>query len=97
MSVANFDVGDLVKVAVQYSAAGLAVDPTTVTFKMKSPTPTTTTYLYGTDAELVRASAGLYYVLVSATSAGRWYVRFSSTGTYQSAVEDDFYVRTSQF
>lgn len=97
MSQSMFDYGDLVRATVSFTAAGSAVDPTTVTFQMQNPAGTETAYVYGTDAQLVRSGAGTYYVAVNASSVGQWYVRFSTTGTYQTAIEDSFYVRTSKF
>lgn len=93
----NFDKGDRVKVAVSFAINGVLVDPATVTMKYQDPSLNETTLVYGTDAALVKAGTGLYYVLVDADESGQWYVRYSTTGSYQTAIEDSFYVRTSQF
>ena len=93
----NFDKGDLVKVAVSFASNGVAVDPATLTFKYQDPSSNETTLVYGTDAALVKAGTGSYYVLVNADESGQWYIRYSTTGSYQTAIEDAFYVRTSQF
>lgn len=63
------------------------VDPATVTFKVKLPAGTTTTYVYGTDAQLVKAGTGRYYVLLDLDTTGSYTYRFESTGTYKGAEE----------
>jgi len=93
-----YDVGDLVRVQGAFTnAADVAVDPTAVTAKIKTPAGVVTTYTYGVDAQLVRSTAGTYYVDVSATAAGDWYYRFASTGDGQAAGENKFYVKESAF
>ena len=92
-----YDTGDLVRCTGTFTdAAGAAVDPTTVAFKVKDPSANTTTYTYGVDAELVQQAAGIYYLDVSIDETGDWWYRFESTGTGQAGGEDNFYVRPSQ-
>lgn len=98
MAQAKFDVGDLVRVTITFSVGGSNIDPTGLTFRHKDPSGNTSaTFTYGTSSEVVRESTGVYYSDVSVDEAGVWRVRWATTGTYQSAVEDDFYVRTSNF
>lgn len=98
MSVNTYQLGDLVRCSGPFTnAAGTAIDPTAVLFEVKDPAGTLTTYTYGTDAELVRDSAGNYHVDVDANLPGTWYYRFYSTGTGQAADEASFIVETSQF
>ncbi len=69
------------------------VDPSTVTFKVMSPGGTITSYVYGTDAELVKVNTGDYYVEWSPNCSGRWYYRWETTGSgTTSAVEGSFVV-----
>jgi len=88
-----------VRIPVNYSDAnGADTDPDTVTFKLYSPSGETTTYVYGTDAEISRTSTGDYFIDVVPTEAGRWFYRWVSTGTYKaSAVEGTFVVQASPF
>lgn len=97
--MANFyQVGDLVRVTGTFTTlAGAATDPTSVFFSFKTPSGTTTTYTYGTDAQLVKSGVGIYYVDVSITEKGNWYYRFFSTGTGQTADEGYFSVPFSAF
>jgi len=93
-----YDLGDLVRCAGTFTdASGNLVDPTVVKAATQNPAGTDTIYQYGTDAALVRDSAGAYHLDVSATSAGRWYYRFYSTGTGQASGESYFDVSISQF
>lgn len=60
---------------------GTDVDPSTVTFVWRSPDGTETTYVYGTNANVVRSSAGDFYAEVTPTEGGRWRYAWSTTGT----------------
>lgn len=92
----QYHVGTLVRVTGTFTdSGGSAVDPTTVTFKYRTPEGVTTTYVYTTDAELVKSSTGVYYVDVSVTSSGVWWHEFSSTGTGQAASEAYFEAKES--
>lgn len=73
------------------------VDPASVTFKVRAPNGTTTTYVYGTDAQLVKESVGHYRADVNADQAGQWTFRFESGGTYQDADEATFTVLAGAF
>ncbi len=97
MSKNVYDVGDLVRCTATFATSGTNVDPSAVTFKKKTPSGTTTTLTYGTDAALVKSAVGIYYVDVSATEAGDWSYRFASTGTGQGAGESQFRVRPTLF
>ncbi len=93
-----YSTGDLIRVEGSFTnAAGAAVDPTAVFAKYKTPAGVTTTLTYGVDAALVRDSAGNYHIDIDANSEGRWRYRFYSTGTGQSAQEEDFIVQGSSF
>lgn len=68
---------------------GTPVNPTTMTFKVKNPAGTTTTYVYGTDSQVVRPSTGSFYVDVTASTEGRYQYRWEST-TPNGADEGEF-------
>lgn len=67
------------------------VDPTTVTFRVVSPTGATTS------ASATRISAGLYYGDIDVTRDGVWTYRFEGAGTYKAADEREFAARDSAF
>jgi hypothetical protein len=72
------------------TTAGVLTDPSAVTFKIKLPSGTTTTYVYGVDSQLVRASTGSYYVLWTLTSAGTHTYSYTGTGTLTAYSEASF-------
>lgn len=87
--------GTEVRVSALFTVAGTPTDPTTVTAIIRDPDGVETTYLYGTDAELVKDSTGAYHVDVDADVAGRWVYRFAGTGTAQAALDQVFLVEGS--
>lgn len=90
-STPSFTVGQRAELkAVFTDLDGAAIDPSTVTGRLKAPDGTVTAYVYGTDAELERVSTGIYRFEWPVAAAGRHYYRFESTGTGQAAAEDDF-------
>ena len=94
----TYSKGDLVRVTgVFKNAAGSAFDPATVRYKFKTPTGTVTTYIYGTDAQLVKDAVGNYHVDIDADMVGVYYDRWEAVGTGKSAVEGGFTVSESQF
>lgn len=94
----QYSKGDLVRCSASFAtSAGAATNPTAVLFQVKTPAGSTTTYTYGTDAQLVRASTGNYYVDVDASQVGTYHYRFYSTGTGQAADEGSFRVKDSNF
>jgi uncharacterized protein YfaS (alpha-2-macroglobulin family) len=95
--LSRYTIGALVRCSAAFTtAAGVAQNPGAVSFTVREPDGTATTYVYGTDAELVRASTGNYYVDVDATEAGTWRFRFAGTGTGQAAAEGMFRVDSSR-
>lgn len=84
----SYHVGDIVTIeAVWTDSAGVATDPAAVFCQYQDPSGVSVTLTYGTDAALVRDSAGNYHVDIDAGEAGYWYYRFYSTGSGQAASE----------
>ena len=69
-------------------------DPTTLTFKWKIDLGTTSTYIYGTDPEVVKDSLGVYYVDLTLTTSGTYAYQFMAGGAIENAIEDSFLVIT---
>lgn len=88
----EYDVGDLVRVTATFDDGG--IDPTAVQAKVRQPSGTVTTYVYGTNLELVKSSTGIYTIDVDVDAAGTWRIRFESTGSGQAAEDHEFYART---
>jgi hypothetical protein len=94
----SYAIGSLVRLSAEFhSSASVDVDPTVVKIQVRTPSGTITTYTYGTDAAVVRASTGHYYLDVDANAAGEWLYRWYSTGTGQAAKEEGFTVEASVF
>jgi len=74
------------------------IDPDTVKLRILSPSGVETTYVYGTDDALVKASTGDYYVDFKPAQSGRWSFRWETTGTNkETAPEGEFVVQRSPF
>lgn len=94
-----YDIGDRRKLSCTIrNEAGALADPSELSFIMLEPNSEdneVTEYEYGTDIELVRASAGVYYVLWDCTVSGAHNWRYEATGTISAAEEGRFWVRRS--
>lgn len=65
-------------------------DPTTVSVIVKAPpafTGVETTYVYGTDVEVVKDKTGQYHIDITFDIAGDWAVRFKGAGAVVAANE----------
>jgi hypothetical protein len=94
------DEGDLVRASAAFTnTAGTATDPAVVKFRFKAPSAATyTEYIYLTDAQLVKASTGNYYVDLDTTGEpGIWKFRFYSTGSGQAAEQKKFKIIRKYF
>lgn len=94
-----YDKGDLVRVTGKFRdpTTDAPLDPTTVRFKFTKPSGPITTYVLGTDPQLVKDATGDYHVDVDADEVGVWNWRWESTGTGQAAEEGYFTVQVTQF
>lgn len=93
-----YDIGDQIRCSVEFTnRSGTYVDPSSVTFKIKNPTGTITSYIYGTDDKLVKEATGKYYILIEPTSSGIWHYRFEGDGIVIAASESNFVVKATQF
>jgi hypothetical protein len=98
MSVNSYDKGDVVVLSAAFTdLLNVPIDPDTVTFKVKAPDGSVTTFVFGTDLELVKDSVGNYHVDVSVNLDGHWRYRFESTGIGQAAEESSFYINKGFF
>jgi hypothetical protein len=94
----SYDKGDLVTVSARFRRSnGSLLDPAAVFCQVKNPAGTITLYTFGTDAALVKDAVGKYHVDINANAVGVWAYRFYSTGNGQTAVEDKFTVKSSNF
>lgn len=93
-------IGDTVRITVSFRglADGALTDPTTVTVKTKvHKSGDVTAYVYGTDAEVVKDSTGVFHFDLTFAEAGTHFWRFAGTGAVQAATEGSFEVEPSEF
>ena len=93
---ACYDIGDERRLqATIRNISDVLADPTGLTFEMTEPDGVTTTYVYLTDAQLVKSSTGVYYVDWPIDQSGRHYYKFTATGAVAVAEETSFIVQVS--
>ena len=75
------------------------VDPTTVTFSIRTPGVhiAIVTYIYLVDPELVRDSIGHYHVDYVLDFPGDWHYQFEAAGNYIGAAEQRECARDTMF
>lgn len=91
----TFEIGSMPRLSATFAVSGTPTDPTTVTFKLRKPDGSITTYLYGVDAQLVKSSAGVYYVDWTTALEGIHIWRMAGAGACVAAEEQSFHVRGS--
>ncbi len=91
--------GNLVRVRATFkNENGVKVDPATVQVSVKKPDLTITTYIYGTNPEVIKESVGVYYIDINTTNAvGNWFFVWKSSGTYQAIGQTTFEVVSAYF
>jgi hypothetical protein len=93
----SYTLGTLIRLTATFAVGGVNTDPTVVTFKVKVPSGTITTYVYGTDAQLVKSATGVYYVDYTTVAEGIHAWRMQGTGAAIGAEEQQFTVKDSRF
>lgn len=89
-----FQAGDVIRLTVTLRDIDDVIgDPSTLTFRLTEPDGTAVVYEWQTDAELVRESAGVFYVDYAITQPDYHYYAFTATGTRQSYAEGRFVAR----
>ena len=67
-------------------------DPTTITLRHTEPGVAAVNYVYGTDAEVVRESLGIFHVDYVADIVGEHKWRWLGTGAVQIAIKGGFII-----
>lgn len=99
----SYHVGDAVRVSTSTeftNASSVAFDPDVVRGKFKDPSGNVTTYVYGTDTELVKDATGEYHFDINVDESGTWYYRIEgeqTNGDYRGADEGTFEAEDSEF
>lgn len=102
-AVNQYDIHDPVRLAAVYTlgTSGDGYDPTVVRLRILDPLGAITVFVYGTDVELERSSAGSYAAIIRPLRAGLFTYRFEAEDTGDEARYGDeewkFIVRRSAF
>jgi hypothetical protein len=96
--MADYDLGDVARVAVEFTdvLTGAFVDPTTVKAKVRTPAGTITTYTHPT-SEIVKDAVGKYRIDVLLDKPREWRVRWEGRTTNRAAEEVSIVVNESAF
>lgn len=79
--MAENTIGDVLRVDATFSVNAVNTDPTTITFKQQPPNEALTTFVSGTDVEVVNDATGKYHVDVTLNKRGTWKFAWEATGT----------------
>lgn len=91
-----YDIGDTRRLQCTFKdITGVVKDPTTITFNMVEPDGVATPYVFGTDAELVKDSTGVFHVDWPITKQGRHAWSLAGTGAVAQKESDEFYAKRS--
>ena len=94
-----YDIGDSTRLTATFrDEASNVADPDAVTFKVRrTGGGSTTTYVHGVDAELVKDATGVYHVDLIHTTSGSYCFRWEGSGTVDTAAESHFTIKDSCF
>lgn len=94
----SYTVGQMVNFTIEYKLAstGAYVDPTTVTFRIKTPASgVVTSYVF--PVTIVKTDVGRYNVDHVLDFPGDWFARWEGAGAYVGAEEWRVYIQESEF
>lgn len=82
------------------NASGALFDPATLSFSISHVSTvngavTLQTYVYPTDAQIVRTATGKYYFALLLTEAGKWLWRWQSTATNEESLVEGTVLSTA--
>lgn len=86
--------GHVLRFSTTFTVSGTPTDPSTVTLTVAGPA-SSTSYLYGTDAEVIKSGTGAYYADITLSSAGVWRWRWVGTGAAANPDEGSVTVEPS--
>lgn len=84
-----YDIGDAVKLSVDFAVGGVATNPTTTTLRIRKPNGTITT------PAVTNPSTGRFEYVLTIDLSGIWSYRFEGTGAAVAAQESFFDVLPS--
>lgn len=90
-------VGETYTFALNIQVDSVDTDPSALTFELLSPQGNRVRYVYATDAELIKDSAGDYHVDYVLDEPGTWHWRWEGTGTAPGVEEGSVQVKRERF
>ena len=91
-----YQLGTAVTVTETFSVLGVPTNPTTVTYTVVDPLGTTTTYVFGVDAEVTNPAVGVFVLdLPATTEPGQWQYGIAGTGVVVANGSGEFTVLQS--
>ncbi len=94
----TYTIGQMVRVTATFNdSSGMETNPTSVVAKYRSPNGAVTSLVYGTDADVVRDSTGIYHIDLLLNAEGVWHYRVEGTGTVTAAAEGWLTAAESEF
>ena len=91
------DQGQSVRLSFEFRQSGTVFDPTVVKASVRKPGGKVVTYVYGTDAALVKDSTGSYHLDLLCHLPGLWHYRgFTETSGQECADEQQIVVIQAQ-
>jgi hypothetical protein len=84
------DLGDQVRLSVNFKVNGVLTNPTGITATVRAPDGTTTNYLSG---QITNDGVGLYHLDITADQPGQWTYKFVGTGAAADVGPGVFYIR----
>lgn len=91
----SYLIGALVNLDASFTVAGVLTDPTTLVYIVREPDGIETSFLYGTDVEVVRLAQGRYRLQWRVAQSGAHYYRAEGTGAADGVQEAHFDTLTS--
>ena len=92
------NIGDMFRLSANFvDSDNTSTDPNTVTFDMKEPNNTVTTYTFGVNAPLVKDSTGNYHVDWFIALSGIHAYNYTGFGGANAAEEASFIVVPTEF
>jgi hypothetical protein len=89
----KYEQHSLVRLQATFKNAALTLtDPTTVSIKLTLPDRSVTTYVYGTDSEVVKDSTGVFYLDLICDTAGIHKYHYHGTGAVQASKSGELWV-----
>lgn len=96
MATESYDLGDMRRMPAAFTDIdGNPADPTDVTFRMREPDGTVTSYVYGVDGELIRDSLGNFHVDWLYAQEGRHFCDFTGSGVVQAVAHAEIHIHRS--